>query len=106
MNRQLDNLLLRRGRLLERIATQRKALQHDMVPVSAALGRADSAVAGVRSIVDYVRHHPVVTSVTVATVLIFKGKTVFRWAGRGFSLWQTWRVLLGSLQDMGGRVRS
>lgn len=106
MNRQLDDLLLRRGRLIERIAGQRAALRNDFVPVSAALGKADSAVAGVRSLVDTIRHHPVVTSVIAATVLIFKGKTVLRWARRGFSLWQTWRVVQGTIQELGGRVRS
>jgi len=106
MNRQLDDLLLRRGRLIERIAGQREALRNDFVPVSAALGKADSAVAGVRSFVDTIRRHPVVTSVLAATVLIFKGKAVLRLAGRGFSLWQTWRWVQGTLQELGGRVRS
>lgn len=106
MNRQLDDLLLRRGRLIERIAGQREVLRNDFVPVSAALGKADSAVAGVQSFVDTVRRHPVVTSVVAATVMIFKGKMVLRWARRGFSLWQTWRLVQGTLQELAGRVRS
>ncbi len=105
MNRRLDDLLLRRGRLIERIAGQREALRHDFVPVSAALGKADSAVASVRSFVGTIRHHPVVTSVLAAAVLIFKGKAVLRWARRGFSLWQTWRAVRGTLHELGGRVR-
>ena len=105
MNRQLDELLLRRGRLLERIARQREVLRDDFVPVSAALGKADSAVSGVRSFVDTIRRHPIVTTVVAASVVIFKGKTVLRWAGKGFSLWQTWRVVQGTLQDLGGRTR-
>ncbi|MFB0936534.1 MAG: YqjK-like family protein [Propionivibrio sp.] len=104
MNRRLDDLLLRRGRLIERIAGQREALRHDFVPVSAALGKADSAVASVRSFVSTIRHHPVVTSVLAAAVLIFKGKAVLRWARRGFSLWQTWRAVRGTLHELGGRV--
>ncbi len=106
MNRQLDELLLKRGRLIERIAGQRGALRNDFVPVSAALGKADSAVAGVRSFVDTIRRHPVVTSVLAATLMVFKGKMVLRWAGRGFSIWQTWRVVQGAIQELGGRVRS
>ena len=105
MNRRLDDLLLRRGRLIERIAGQREALRHDFVRVSAALGKADSAVASVRSFVGTIRHHPVVTSVLAAAVLIFKGKAVLRWARRGFSLWQTWRAVRGTLHELGGRVR-
>ena len=37
MNRTLDDLLLRRGRLIERIASQRETLRQDFVPVSQAL---------------------------------------------------------------------
>ena len=106
MNRQLDELLLRRGRLIERIAGQREALRNDFVPVSAVLAKADSVVTGARSFVNTIRHHPVVTSVLAATVLIVKGKAVVRWARRGFSLWQTWRAIQGTLQGLRGRVRS
>ena len=105
MNHQLDNLLMQRGRLLERIASQRDVLRNDFAPVEAALSRADSAVAGVHSFVDYIRRHPAITSVALAGVLIFKGKTMWRWAKRAFSLWQTWRMVQATLQDLGGRVR-
>ena len=39
MNRQLDDLLLRRGRLIERIAGQREALRTELLALPAA-GRA------------------------------------------------------------------
>ena len=106
MNRRLDDLLLQRGRLIERVAAQRVALRNDFTPVAAVLGKADSAVSGVHSFVDYIRCHPVVTSVTVGTLLIFKGKAVLRWAKRAFSFWQTWRLIQGTLLDLGGRIRS
>ena len=38
MNRRLDDLLLQRGRLIERIAGQREALHRDFEPVAVALG--------------------------------------------------------------------
>lgn len=106
MNHRLDELLLQRGRLIERIASQREVLRQDFVPVTVALGRADAAVAGVRSFVDFLRRHAVVSSVAAGTLLIFKGKAVLRWAGRAFSWWKTWQAVHGVLLDLGGRVRS
>lgn len=105
MNRQLDDLLLQRGRLIERIASQRAALRNDFVPVSAVLDKADAAVSGVRSCVDYVRRHPVLVSAVAGTLLIFKGKTMLRWGGKAFSLWQSWRLVQDTLLGMGGRAR-
>ena len=58
MNRQLDDLLLQRGRLIERIAGQRSALRQDVQPVSAVLERADSVVDKVRAGIGYIRQHP------------------------------------------------
>ena len=106
MSRRLDDLLLQRGRMIERIATQRVALRNDFAPVATVLSKADSAVSGVHSFVDYIRLHPVVTSVAVGTLLVFKGKAVLRWAKRAFSFWQTWRLIQGTLLDLGGRIRS
>lgn len=106
MNHRVDELLLQRGRLIERIASQRQALRQDFVPVVAALGKVDSAVAGVRSVVDVIRRHAVLTSAVVGTLLIFKGKTALRWAGKAFSLWKTWGMVAGALLGAGGRFRS
>lgn len=105
MNHRLDELLLQRGRLIERIAGQRQVLRQDFVPVAAALGKVDSAVAGVHSLIETIRRHVVLTSVVVGTALIFKGKTVLRWAGRAFSAWKTWSMVLGALLGAGGHFR-
>lgn len=105
MNHRLDELLLQRGRLIERIASQRRVLRQDFVPVATALGKVDSAVAGVHSLIDTIRRHAVLTSVVVGTFLIFKGKTALRWAGRVFSLWKTSRMVLSALLGAGGHFR-
>ena len=44
MNRQLNELHLRRGRLLERIAAQRADLERDLRPVRASLSRVDRVI--------------------------------------------------------------
>ncbi len=106
MNRQLDDLLLQRGRLIERIAGQRSALRQNAQPVSAVLARADRVVDKVRFGVGYIRQHPVLVSSGAALLLILKGKKMWHWSKRAFSLWQSWRLLQGRLQGLGGRVRS
>jgi hypothetical protein len=100
MSRRFDDLLLRRGRLIERIAGQRKALRRDSEPIVQTLGKADSAIAGVRSGIAYLRHHMLATSAVVGVFLIFKGKTSLRWAGRAFSLWQSWRTLRNAFLNL------
>ncbi|MDR0440834.1 MAG: YqjK-like family protein [Candidatus Accumulibacter sp.] len=106
MNRRIDELFLRRGRLIERIAGQREALRRDFKPVTAALGKADLAVAGVRAGVEYLRRHALVASAVAGVFLIFKGKAALRWAGWAFSLWKSWRALNKTLLKLRDSVRS
>jgi hypothetical protein len=106
MNRRIDELFLRRGRLTERIAGQREALRRDLDPVAAALGKADFAVAGIRLGVEYLRRHALAASAVAGVFLIFKGKAALRWAGWAFSLWKSWRALDSALLKLRGRARS
>ena len=106
MNRTLDDLLLRRGRLIERIASQREALRYDLAPVSHALGKVDTALAGVHTIAGKIKSHPVMASAAVAVLFWAKGKSLLRWGGKAFSLWQSWRLIQVTLADWGGRIRS
>lgn len=105
MNRPLDDLLLRQGRLIERIAGQREALRRNCQPVATSLGKIDLAVAGVRSGIDYLGRHALVTSAVVGALLIFKGRTTLRWARRAFSLWKSWRAARNAFFSLGGRAR-
>ncbi|MDR3300529.1 MAG: YqjK-like family protein [Candidatus Accumulibacter sp.] len=106
MSRRFNDLLLRQGRLIERLAGQRAALRRDFKPVARALGRIDSAVIGLRSGADYLNHHALAASAVVGFFLIFKGRTTLRWARRTFLLWQSWRVAQNAIFNPGGRVRS
>ncbi|MDR2112787.1 MAG: YqjK-like family protein, partial [Candidatus Accumulibacter sp.] len=100
MSRRFDELLLRRGRLIERIAGQRAALRRDSEPVARALGKVDFAIAGVRSGIGYLRRHVLTASAVAGVFLIFRGKASLRWAGRAFSLWQSWRALRNALLNL------
>ncbi|MDR0378490.1 MAG: YqjK-like family protein [Candidatus Accumulibacter sp.] len=103
MSRPRDDLLLRRGRLIERIAQQRAELRRDFRPVTSALGKVDVAVAGIRWGADSLLRHPLVTSVVAGVFLIFKGKASLHWAGRAYSLWRSWYTVRSIF--FGGRDR-
>jgi hypothetical protein len=106
MTPRIDELFLRRGRLIERIAGQREALRRDFEPVTAALGKVDFAIAGVHLGTEYVRRHTLIVSAVAGVFLIFKGKAALRWAGWAFSLWKSWRALENTLLKLRGRARS
>jgi len=104
MNPGLNELHLRRGRLLERIAMQRVALQHDLQPVCAALDRADRVLVCVRSAVDYVQLHPSIAALAVAGIFVVKGRRVWRLAKRAFVAWQMWRAFGAKFALLRGRA--
>jgi hypothetical protein len=93
MSRRSDELLLRRGRLIERIAGQREALRRDAAPLTLALGRLDLVVDGVRIGAEYLRRHAVAASLIAGSLLLFKRRAAVRWAGRAFALWKSWRAV-------------
>lgn len=97
MNHRLNELHLRRGRLLERIATQRKALGREMQPVRAALYAADRVLVRVRSATDCVKRHPGLVVLAAAALFILKAKRIWRWTRRGFFAWQAWRSISNRL---------
>ena len=106
MSRRVDELFLRRGRLIERIAGQREALCRNSKPVAAALGKADFAVAGVRLAAAYLRRHALAASAVTGVFLILKGRAALRWAGWAYSAWKSWRALDNTLLKLRGRARS
>lgn len=93
MNQRLNELHLRRGRLLERIATQRATLSREVQPVHAALDTTDRVLAGVRAGVDFIKTHPGLAVLALATLFIIKPRRSWRWSMRAFSAWQTWRIM-------------
>ena len=105
MSRRLDELLLQRGRLIERIDSQRVALQQNFSPIITALSRTDFAVAKAHSLAASIGRHPWVLSLAVVALLTTKGKTMLRWSGRAFSLWRTWRLARGTFQNLGETFR-
>ena len=106
MSHRLDELLLQRGRLLERITTQRYVLRHEVTPVYEALGAVDRGIARVNSVGRYIKSHPSLAIVAVAALFFMKSGRVLQWAKRGFFIWQSWRALRERLAMFSARVRS
>jgi hypothetical protein len=105
MSRQFDELLLRRGRLIERIAGQRGVLRRETAPVTLVLRRVDLAIAGVRVGAEYFSRHALAVSLIAGSLLLFRRKATLRWAGRAFALWKSWHTVRNALSSLESRVR-
>ena len=101
MIRRLNELHVQRGRLLERITTQRYVLIAEVQPVRAALDKTDSVLAQIRTGVAYVKRYPAVAGLAVAVMFAFNFRRVIRVARRGFVLWKTWRMIRERLVPSG-----
>jgi uncharacterized protein YjiS (DUF1127 family) len=97
MTQQLIDLGIRRGRLIERIASQRALLGQQLQPVRNVLAATDRGVAGVRAGIEFLRQHPGLIVVAVALLAILKPRRTWRWAQRGFIAWRTWRAARNQL---------
>lgn len=105
MNQRLIDIGIRRGRLIERIASQRALLGEQLQPVRSVLNATDRGIAGVRSGIAYLRQHPGIVIATVALLVILKPRRAWRWAQRGFVVWRTWRMVRDQLAAFGLRAR-
>jgi hypothetical protein len=106
MNRKLEELLLQRGRLQERITTQRYFLQREIMPVHDALASVDRVIARINAVGQYLKKHPALVALGVAALLVMRTRRVLQWAKRGFFVWQSWRALRDRLAMFSARVRS
>jgi hypothetical protein len=106
MNHRLNELHLRRGRLLERIANQRATLGRDAQPVRSALYSADRLLAIVYAGVDQVKRHRGLAALAVAAFFIARPRRIWRWTKRAFFAWQTWRTVRNKLLVLGLRSGS
>lgn len=97
MNRRLNDLHLQRGRLLERITTQRILLNNAMPPVQHALHTTDRVLACAQAGMAYIKRHPAIVTLAVATLFIFRIKRIVHLARKGFLLWKTWQALRNRL---------
>ena len=93
MQKKLIELHQQRGRLLERIASQRQVLLQQMAPLQAALDVSDRTTRLVQDAKAFVQNHLLGVALTIAAIVVFRPRTVLRWTRRGLFAWRTWRGL-------------
>lgn len=101
MNQTLIDLAVQRGRLIERITSQRQQLGQDLLPIAQALQTTDHAIAVLRDGVDYLQKRPALVAAAVGLITILRPQRVWRWSKRGFVVWRAWRVARQELANLG-----
>ena len=106
MSKSLLDLQLERGRLLERIASQRVTLQVQFAPLQKASALGDRVFAVLRNAVQYVRDRPVAALLAVSVLVLLRPRGALRWVQRGLLVWRSWRAVRALLpQGLWGVVR-
>jgi hypothetical protein len=93
MKNSLLELHQERGRLRERIASQRATLAQQLVPLKNASDAGQRIVSLVRSAMQYLKSHPLPVLLALTTMVLLKPRRTWHWLGRGVALWRSWRVL-------------
>ena len=82
----LDEIMMRKARLAERIAGQRARLADDAAALGPLISLADRGMAAVRAI----RAHPEWVAVAAGILFVLRPRRAFVWVRRGFMAWRTW----------------
>ncbi|MCM8596061.1 YqjK-like family protein [Accumulibacter sp.] len=101
MKQQLIELAVQRGRLIERIGSQRERLGEQFQPLGNGLATADRVIGALRQGRDYLSGHPEVVVGTVAVLIVLRPGRVWRWARRGLTIWRNWRLVRHELAALG-----
>ena len=105
MNRRLNELHLQRGRLLERIASQRLQLSQEAQPAYVVLSKADHVLDSVQAAAYYVKQHSGMVMLAVAGLFFMNKGRLWRLAKRGFFAWQAFQAVREKLFMFGSRPR-
>lgn len=84
-------LLVQRGRLLERISQQRIQLTQQAAPWTAAAGTVEGYLVKFRSGMAYVQQHPQPALLVSALLVLLGPKRSLRHARRALVLWRGWK---------------
>ena len=96
MNPRFVELALKKQRLQMQAAAQRVMIMQALQAASPALGAAEK----VRSALRWARAHPEWLAGIGAALLVVRPRAFFRWARRGFFLWQTLRRARGAIESI------
>jgi len=90
-------LALRKARLQERMALQRDQLAAAVEPFEKPLALADKVLQAGR----VVQREPWIAGVAVFALVVLRRRHLWRWIGRGWTLWRGWRIGRRWLHDNG-----
>lgn len=93
MDERLVELQRERGRLIERIASQRLTLASQLGPFRKVAAAGDRAASLLQGLVRYLKDRPLPVLVLAAALVLSRPKVAWRWAQRGVWLWRSWRAL-------------
>jgi len=82
--RRLTEILVARERLLARVADQRGLVARHSAGLAPALNLIDCTLGAIR----YVRRHPATTTAAALTVVLLRGRMLFRLGLRTFGIWR------------------
>ncbi len=93
MDKHLAELHRERGRLIERIASQRMTLASQLAPLLKVAVAGDRAASLLQGLVQYLKGRPLPVLMAAVALVLFNPKGAWRWAKRGVFVWRTWRTL-------------
>jgi len=96
VNRRIHELLLRRERILARVADQRE----DLGAAVAALERPAAAIDRVADGVRWLKARPAVIAALVAAVVILRRRGILTMVGRSLGLWRLARSVQGLVRHL------
>jgi hypothetical protein len=97
VNKQLLALHLERGRLQERIAQQRVALCHELLPLVNAATAASRVMAAGQQAAGFVKSNPLLILAGLLTAFVLRPRGVWRLTKTGLVIWRGGRALLALL---------
>jgi len=95
----LIELAERRGRILERIATQRTTLAQELAPLSRALSFSGRVADRYHEALGWLRARPLVAGSLVVGVMLLQPRRSWRLARWGLLGWRLWQKFGSSIGD-------
>ena len=95
MNPQRVELLVQRGRLLERISQQRGELARQIAPLAQAASTLEHLLERARAALQQLQQHPQPALLLGGVFTLLGPKRAWRHARRALLLWRSWRWLKG-----------
>ena len=93
MDQRLIELYVQRGRLRERIDTQRRQVARDLAPLSHALAGVDRARSVWHQTQQWMRVHPGLVTAAVVALMVWRPRPIFRSLRWGYRSWRQWARL-------------